>query len=105
MRPMHHHTKLATTSDGFFGSAVHAVGGVYSALHSLRMQDLVVLIGSLLVVPVLLLLDIVLFQFTRPTCAGCASLGEFLTQHSTTLAFIQTNRSIADVLQLLKKSV
>ena len=44
---------------------------------------------SILVIPMLFIVDVVLFQFTRPSCAGCASFSQFITQSSLSAALLQ----------------
>lgn len=82
-----------------------SVGGVFLPyLNSLdfRLHHIPLLLGSFLCIPALLLLDMVLFQFTRPTCAGCANFGQFMLSGSMTYTFIQGNKALRDGLSIFK---
>lgn len=61
-----------------------------SVFDGIRFHHVVAFLLALLCIPVLFLLDAVFFQFTRPSCAGCASFGHFLANNSITIAFIQS---------------
>ena len=90
------------------GTALHQIGAGsklrarFTAL-DVRLHHIPLLVASLVCVPVLLILDVVLFQFTRPTCASCANLTEFLTTSSMTLAFMQNNKVLSNTLAFFKK--
>lgn len=70
-----------------------------------KIGSFVSIVGALLCIPALLLLDILFFQFTRPSCAACANLTEFLTNSSTTLAFVQSNSALTNLLHISKKFI
>lgn len=103
MRLMDHQTGMIPTSNGSVHSLRHAFLQCITICQGIRVRHLVALILAGLVAPFLLALDVVFFQFTRPTCVGCSSLSEFLTHHSTTIAFIQTNRSLTELTQLFRR--
>ncbi|MFO0703099.1 MAG: hypothetical protein U0525_00020 [Patescibacteria group bacterium] len=60
---------------------------------------------SSLLIPGLLILDFVLFNVTRPSCAACASFSGYFADHSMTIAFIQGNKAIQNVLVIFRKKV
>jgi hypothetical protein len=80
-------------------------GLMLSRIRLIKLHFVLSVLFALLCIPLLLILDILFFQFTRPSCAACANLSEFLTQSSTTLAFIQSNKALADVLHIYKKLI
>ncbi len=60
---------------------------------------------SSLLIPGIVLLDVILFTVTRPSCAACASLAGYFTDHSMTAAFIQSNKAIQNALVIFRKIV
>ena len=97
-------TMLATAS----GQSHHRmeIANIISGVvdHS-RLHTILSILIAFLCIPLLLILDILFFQFTRPSCAACANLSEFLTHSSTTLAYIQGNKTLMDALHIYKKHV
>jgi|GEM_PF-2533262 len=83
-----------------FAQTIGRGGGVVRAIRLVTSWLLV-----LLCVPCLLLLDILLFEFTRPGCAGCATFSGFLMKNSTTLAFLQANESVTQTLAIFRKII
>jgi hypothetical protein len=106
MKPMnnHSHPQTITKPTAKENSRGIQVFGLLKIPH-ITLHFLLSVAFASLCIPVLLILDILLFEFTRPSCAGCANLGDFLTRSSTTLAFIQSNKALADVLHIFKKTI
>lgn len=70
--------------------------------HYHPLSKILIFLLSLLCIPVLFVLDTVFFQFTRPTCGGCANFGSFLANNSMTIAFIQNTRVYQNILAFNK---
>lgn len=69
----------------------------------LHVLSLLVVATSILIVPSLFALDALLFTITRPSCMACATFSGYFTDHSMTMAFIQSNRNIQGMLLVLRK--
>ena len=88
----------AITKDKRDGARMN-VGTVPSNTHILS-----ALLSSLLI-PGIALLDVILFTITRPSCGGCANMGVYFTDHSMTIAFIQSNKAIQNALAIFRKGI